>query len=222
MNIDRSKIIERIQLLLNLSRSPNPNEAESAVLKAKKLMDNYHISQKEVNDATSSMCGFVIANCRYLDEYRSVVRLLNTYFNVSCMMTGGGHMRTITIYGESMDVEIARQVFTTLIVAFKQRWKEKRRRCPSRYSFMCGLENGVSEQIEEQRTARPVSEQNALIVVKKNVEKAIADFLQHQNFIVRKPIPTKKTKIEGTSYWVGVVEGRTINIYTPCKGEVTP
>ena len=47
----KEKVIERIRLLLNLGRSPNPNEAESAVAMAAKLMDDYRISKEEVDAA---------------------------------------------------------------------------------------------------------------------------------------------------------------------------
>jgi hypothetical protein len=215
----REKIIDRVRLLLNLGRSPNANEAESAVAMAARLMDDHRISEEEVGKAEHDICFFVIGPVRILREHREVINILLGYFNVKVLTKAIGRMRNISVYGEPADLEIARQVYNTLLAAFKQRWQEckARRKRADRYSFMRGIACGVMDRLDMQRQSRPTTERNALIVIEKNIEVAVDEFCKKEGISVAGVEKVKEQEIDRGTQWAGFVEGLAIDVYSPLQ-----
>ena len=209
----KEKVIERIRLLLNLGRSPNPNEAESAVAMAAKLMDDYRISKEEVDRAGARIQSVDVGPLRYFVEHRVVVRLLEGYFNVTTLWSRVGRMRTIHIYGDPADLEVALQVYRTLLMVFKQRWDRCKRKCSDRVGFMYGIKEGVARQCQCQRDERPVAEQNALVVIQRSNREAVIDFIKQHEGGIGKPRPEKRDRVSSEAYCLGYAEGLTVKIF---------
>jgi len=214
-----SKVIERIQCLLNLGRSPNPHEAEAAVAMAKKLMDDYRLTEADVSRAASKIQRYQLDVCRFTVVHRSVLVILEWDFNVRVATRKQNRQRIIAIYGTPADLVIAEQVYRTLLDAFTQRWKTRRQKKLDRPNFMAGLQHGVHVQLQRTHDARPVNEQNALMVIQQNLYDEIGDFMQNECDVVKTPEKFKETIRHTESYSQGFVEGLAIDVFQPCKGD---
>ena len=206
-----AKIIERIHLLLNLGRSPNPHEAEAAVAMAAKLMDDYRISKEDVDKA--HVVSVDIGQARASVEHRLITYLLQNYFNVLVSYSIVGRMRHSTIHGNSTDTYVALQVYRTLMAAFKQRWNEHKRKFSDRTGFMYGIKDGIESQLQQNQQKRSASEQNALVVIHQNNCTAIKEALKKQGMNVKNRAAREKNHYDIDSYCSGYTEGLTVKIY---------
>lgn len=123
---ERIRIIERIKLLLNLGKSPNPNEAETAVAKAMLLMDEYDISREEVDKAVREIESFEVGPLAARIEHRCVVNLLVVYFRVKCMTMTIARKRKFMFYGEPHNIEIAKMFTKRLLRRFRAGGKREK------------------------------------------------------------------------------------------------
>ena len=223
----REKIIERIKLLFNLGQSPFPHEAESAVAMAARLMDDYKISKEEIDlgIAEPGITYVRLKEQRFMIEHQLILAILMRFFYTKTTTRVTGASRIITIYGKADDVDTSVRVFNVLLGAFKQRWKEykstTKTREGARYNFIRGLFLGVVKQLDDQRKIRPVSERNALIVVKEDIDNQIVAFFEQQGIKeekCRKNVIVHDPRVE----WAGYVEGLNININEKIEENVPP
>lgn len=113
-NTNNEKIIEKIKKVLELSKNnPSPEEAQSAALKAQKLMVEYHISLKEVEaveDVDEITETQVIVGTGNKWKYQ-LARIIAKNFRCRHFYYGKS---IIVFYGHETDTEIAAMTFETL------------------------------------------------------------------------------------------------------------
>ena len=224
---NRHKVIERIRLLLNLGRSPNLNEAESAVAMAKKLMEDFQISQSDIHISATDIQKVCIGMVRWSAEHNFVFAILQQFFNIRYTYITINGRRKVTVYGMQDDIDLALQVAHSLLKTFRSLWAKQSKTIEhqwrreigdpmDKYSFMSGILFSVSQRLKEQRNNRPVSEKTALVVSETERQKALNAFYD--------ALDTRETKhrkhtIDNDSFENGIIAGLTVECFTLCKGD---
>ena len=109
-------ILNKIQKLLNLSKSSNPNEAASALRMARTLMQKHNVSMSDVELSTIDECS---VSLKGMFSDRKIIGMLSTIimkcFNIKCLCRiSGNRIVKITFVGEKTSIELATYAFTYL------------------------------------------------------------------------------------------------------------
>lgn len=138
---------QRVKKLLALSKSPNENEAMSALRKANELMAEYSLTQAE-------FAGYVeksVKSTKRAVEWRTVLanaveRLYATY-HYRDVNTG-----SFVFYGEELDVFMSTEMFTYLVKTIDRMAKQNiRKNAKHRYrqSYRAGIASRLWDRINE-------------------------------------------------------------------------
>ena len=175
--MDTEKIIAKIKKVLELSRNnPSQEEAKAAALKAQKLMAEYHITMKEVDD---------VEDIENIVEKTVSVGMGNKWkYYLAAIVSKNFRCKhffygtsTIVFYGYETDATIAAETFTFLFQtgrkaanAYYMKLRNDCQRNGYRFvgdgiknNFLIGYMEGIREGLENQCTA-------LMIVVPKEVE----------------------------------------------------
>lgn len=174
-----SELMVKIQKLLALSGSPNEHEAQSALARANALMLENNLTYENVAEfqARSESREYITEKRTLETKYGGrqldgICRILQKYFFVKVVYIGGhrgyGSNRTVAIFGESSNVDVAKHVFNTLYNVFPPLWDAYRVRTfasrRDQTSYYYGLEKGFGDKLDEERksaTAMPMASPNA-------------------------------------------------------------
>ncbi|MDR2407904.1 MAG: DUF2786 domain-containing protein [Bacteroidales bacterium] len=183
----RAKRIERIELLFNLGRSPNSNEAAAAVAKAKQLMDEYNIEQYEIKKVKSDSVIRYDTNYyikRLKRHHYRIFDLLRSFFYVDCICVYTNKGLQLILIGLPIYVEVADvlygkvlKIFTNQVSQYKKVLKAKKDVFYYE-SYVDGFFNGIVLQLrsQRQRDEKLQQNQNALIISEQVIKAAIDDF----------------------------------------------
>lgn len=110
----QEKIIEKIRKLLSLAENnPNPSEAESAMLKAQKLLLQYKIEMKEIKDTKKVKIIEAVTNCSANTPWaRALGGIISDNFR--CMFFLGRiskRDRKVVFLGEEDDAIVAQSMY---------------------------------------------------------------------------------------------------------------
>lgn len=153
-------MIEKIQKLLSLSKSCNEAEAQAAFQKAKQLADKMGLELELIaiqENREAEKLPFEKLNVSYgrlpvIHKY--TVRIIQTYFHAKMVYFTVDRKSRVVFVGRKDKVEIAKEVYNQLLLAFDYLWKNYKARYnlknKDKASYLYGLEQGFISKLEEQ------------------------------------------------------------------------
>lgn len=135
---DREAITEKIKKLLALSESPNQHEAESAMAKVNKLLEQHQIEMSEVLvEEIKTNGAFKGETIEISETYRSFIRTLAGAAAHLCDVghIGAGRQSTVFFVGTRADVKLAESLFHYLFDS----WKAIVRADCAEWKYECGF-----------------------------------------------------------------------------------
>ena len=232
----QSSLIEKIQKLLRLSGSNNQHEAELALSKAKQLAVENEINLASINvweklDEKYEL-GYLDSGKRASICSHYVAWILNSYFNVKIIYTGGRLTgRKIAFIGKKQDIEISQYIYSYLINTIMSLWRNYMLKtgvgCDARNSWMYGCYMGLNSKLEESKKqaeenkfneiniskpeeSQEIKQRYSLMVVnnKEKLQKATEDFFPSLKNGAKKSLNLSDLD----AYSNGITSGRNINL----------
>lgn len=124
---DQSKIIDKIKKLLNLSKSPNPNEAAVAMKMAISLMNKHKITQETIdeNDIVINNVYCCVTNAfERMPKYETYfINSISHIFGVRVIYNYVGDKKAYSVYGYKERVDVASYVIE--VIARKLKYLRK-------------------------------------------------------------------------------------------------
>lgn len=204
--IDNGRIVERIKKLLTLgSNNPSQSEAESAIMKAHRLMAQHNIKEIDL-EISNEKITYATYFCVHKGDkkYRkNLASIIANNFRCRSYSQDG----QIAFFGRSNDSEIARETFEyTYRFINREADRLYRQRRSEGYSgsgvvnsYALGFLQGLHEKLSQQSTA-------LMVVVPKDVQEQYAEI--SKNFKVTKTRIHVKN-LDHEAFEQGQVDGRT-------------
>lgn len=205
-NTDNGRVIEKIRKLLTLgNNNPSQNEAESAIMKAHRLMAQHGINELDLESSQQKFT-YTTLCCEHKGDKmyrRNLGHIIADNFRCRFYLRGG----QVAFFGRNDDAVAARETFEytyRFISRESDRLYRKRRNegfsgSGVVNSYALGFLQGLKEKLDQQSTA-------LMVVVPKDVQEQYAD--------ISKDFTTRKTKIRVSrvdrgAYAQGQTDGRT-------------
>lgn len=161
MNDDRRRILAKIKALLAKVEGQGATEAEAAtaLAMARRLMEQYHFDQSEVEGVEwSTLDGETYAGTGRTDA-DFISPILADFFRVRVVLAeeyrGDSWIIQVKIFGDAIDVEVASWVYSYLADTYEAMWLEHRirTRCRKdrRRAFYQGLMIGLHGRLGRER-----------------------------------------------------------------------
>ncbi|GHU05047.1 hypothetical protein FACS1894147_10800 [Spirochaetia bacterium] len=169
-NLDAIK--KRIKKILALSKSPNENEADTALKLAQKLMEEYHLNESECLYERQS-----VPATKRLSQWRTI--LANAVARLYCCYTyRNTRDGTIIFYGDSFDVFMAGEMYRYLAKTVERMAKQNiRKTAKSKYreNYKLGIACNLYVRIQTLGAAASWApeRENKILAVKKSLESEI-------------------------------------------------
>lgn len=228
--MNREKAIDKIQKLLALGRRSNYQaEAETALVRAQRLMLAYNIEMGEVDQAEIDGGDAYVFETAWNGSRRPVEAkflqpIVSEFFFVRILVhpSDMGMPATMQFFGDRHNVAVARYAWVFLVRTFRDLWRKYKRGRRlgegDRQAYYWGLEQGFRARLNRERESAfrdlPASE-NALTVVGNRLDSALrAEFPELRTKTRRHTIVGKDSSIED-----GRRDGENINLRTPIAGE---
>ena len=202
MNTDAEIIKKRIKKLLALSKSPNENEAMTALQKAQKLMEAYHITEAECVYAAQT-----VKATKRESAWRST--LANTVASLyACEALHDASSGQMIFYGESFDVFVAKEMYGYLSKTIDRMVKQnvrKRNTLKYKNQYRFGIVCRLAIRIYElgQKVSWAPEREHKLLAVKKAAENEFGIIMRGE----------LKTPLRDKAFTRGVADGGTVSLH---------
>lgn len=210
------KVKSKIQKLMALSQSDNPNEAQVATAKANDYLIKYnlrHLQESEAHIQWESVMRTVAVAKKMNASMNGLYDILK-YFHVQPIFNRKKEGVTLDVFGSHLNTEIADYMAKTLLFEFENLWKKKKLKDPkmkgmrAKNSYILGVAKGFAAKLETQHGELKKGPQGkALILLKKD--------LSHQ-FNLAFPRVSRQggssASIDGHAFGSGTRDGRNLNI----------
>jgi hypothetical protein len=222
----KEKIIERIKLLFNLGKSPNENEAASAINMAKKLMEDHKISEHELgNLEKTNLVRKELGPYIEKTEHTSIMMIVQKFFFVQIYTARSKRTSkriAIVFVGKENDIDIAIFIYITLLKLFKK-WYAKTKKIDNtidRESFMVGMSLGILDQLEKDLQNKNDTDKNKLMIIREKIENEADEYMKQKNISVG-TIHCNIKEVESESFQSGYQCGSIAEIFNKLKKEKT-
>jgi len=209
--IEKEKIIIKIQKLLALSSSSNINESQLATQKANELLIKYNIERLSENCDEEVYVKRILKKGRTNGKLRAIYEILKTFF-VSPVFNYGKEGVYLEVVGKKVNVEMAEFVGLYLDRELESLWEtikiqEGIKGVRSKNSFMEGVAKGYIDKINEAQA----SETKALIIVAKNLKEDL------KMVYPRLSSSSSQSKIDPRSKNLGQGQGKKLKFGRPLE-----
>lgn len=201
--MDIQSIIDKIQKLQALSKSPaNENEALAATAIANKLIDQYRLSQAEleikgeVEEPLEEDGSFIYESGKVTVWKLDLVHVLVKHYGLSVWnnrtFKTGRQVSRFKLVGRKSDIDVAKYMFSWLVLQCQQLADKEAKGKGRVYiaSYCSGFVNGVSFQLKLSRS--DVQKETSSAAIVKIDERGLASkkFMNelHSNLIMSKPL----------------------------------
>lgn len=155
--IRSSHVLEKIKKLLALSESSNINESQSALIKAKQLMREYGIQERESSNETIHRI-ILSPYVKLTQEYNTIIHIVrqisNTWVLLSVLPSGE---KVIYAHGTKTECEIASYLFDYLKRELAHHYQTARRTrnlsSNAKTSFYVGVQHEMEKRFQSQKIA---------------------------------------------------------------------
>ena len=227
----QSDILDKIRKLLRLadrSRGSTENEAKVALSKAQELMTRHNIDSVlfRMEHGESGTASFKVDKGK-VDLPKTlnpadfmILSLLQSHFNVRCILTHTKTATPVDIIGAPEDVDFAIFAFNYLRQTFFRCWNEFKKSAwnPDKASYYRGLRDGINTELKaakqraEESYATDQQQTYALVVVDQTA--AISRYVDEHYGKLRNRA-SRARRVDSSSYFAGETKGRTIQINRP-------
>ena len=174
--LEVSSILRKVQKLMALSTSANPNEAELAMLKAQELLLKANIDASYLSsvDEEQVLLKRIMQQKKEDGKMRAIAKILETFF-VSVVYRKASGLVCLEILGEPTNVEIAEYVAGFLSSELDSLWKQSQLKgMIAKNSFFHGIAKGYCTKIDALKRSYDSSVSTALMVIEKKLTQAKA------------------------------------------------
>lgn len=218
MSENNEKIQEKIQRLLALATSPNEHEARSALLKARKLMAKYKISEHDLDDAEGQDVKHIRTGVTYTQRrdpwaYSLAYVIANNHCCEAFRMKEKGKQTAeICFAGFETDAVICKNLFVYAMDCIRSVTKELRKESTKKadgygFGFTVGLNDAYKKQEKEENWG-------LVLVVPEKVKESTSDM---------KKIKTRTDKMKSAdarSFIKGLKDGHKFHEQKRLEGDI--
>lgn len=211
-----SNVLEKIKKLLALSESSNINEAQSALLKAQKLMREYGISGEE--DSSKKIYRIILTKYNnFTTEISSIIQIVKKISNCWVALFHEGGTSIAYAHGTKTECELASYLFDylqrELAYHFNVAKKEHKLSYGAKKSFYIGVETEMMSKLRKQEAE---SQNNALVCYDAKNEEASKELIYKSQKFTKK---SRSNEISNTgAYLSGRETGRNLRIQNGITG----
>ena len=201
----------RVKKLLALSKSPNENEAASALRKANDLMADYKLIAEQFSDYTKAK----VKGTKRFVRWRVV--LANAVENLYATFHYTDHEGNIVFIGEDLDVFMSTEMYKYLVKTIDRMAKQNIRK-NAKYKYRQSYKAGIASRLYDRmyELGQQCSWRNPKEL--KGQKKQIADFVEKQ---VAVEISKKKfEKANPTAFSKGISDANEINLSRQMTGKL--
>ena len=222
MTNDKEKLLEKLQKLFALSKSDNQHEAELALAKANKLMEEHQIGMSEVDLFEDG--GSITENDVTIDgvkPYMKNIMVLSNaaakFYNAKAVRMMVGHTPGVKLrfYGTPTDILAAKETFNYLLNSWKSisehdmkitgyRGHAKIFKNSHFFGFALAIEERVKELVAQRDINVKAATGRSLVVVK---DAALNDYLKN---IKMQTVKTAPKRFFRSAYSAGQISGQNI------------
>lgn len=208
---DNSSIMEKIKKLLALSESPNMNEAQSALLKARQLMREYNLEDAERKD-TQKIYRLGLHDYKsYTAELMTITYIIKQVSNVYVVLNGGYPLNTISAHGTKTEVEIAEYLFSYLKRELDYQYKQMRKNGDFYGRGKTSFYNGVLSEMQKRFSKQEENSNWGLVEYNKENEKLARNLVYSD---VRLKSKVSHTRVSNSkAYNSGKETGKNLRIH---------
>jgi len=208
MNDDISAVKRRIRKLLALSKSPNENEAVSALEKARRLMDEHHLTEGECRYARRD-----VKSVKRLSKWRGVLACAVAWLNY-CETFRGALSGKQVFFGEDLDAFMAAEMFGYLTKTIERMARRNIRRNAKRAfreAYKLGAACRIACRIDEMGNAASwlPGREGRLLAVRKAREEQVPDLVMEN---------LKLTGTGSRAFRQGSRDGKSISLNRQATG----
>lgn len=228
---EHERQVRRIEKLLALAESSNPNEAALAMERARALSIEYQMGRK--NEGRNYTYVLINLQKKTMPAHQSsIASILCTHFYVDCVSRSQYDAKSresykvLEILGSIENVQIAEYVFWYLWRELPLLWKayatQGGKKRASQRSFYLGVLNGFHDKLSQEKTtaeakamAMPSGQNPGLLVLDKSLERVLKQELK--SFVTER-FPrlnrggTSKSCLEADAYHSGVARGKSLEL----------
>lgn len=215
-----TKVIEKIQKLLNLAQSSNTHEAQLATTKANQLLVQYHLETISRSEEKTYFLKQVLTTKTKSGKLYAIYEIL-TSFMVQPVMNHTKNGIILEVTGGATEVELADYVAHFLDHELDFIWKQaqkedaKLKGIKAKNSFFRSLAAGYLTKIKESHLNLSSSQSKALIAISQDLE------LASQAFYGRFSKSYSKHSIDSHASAQGEKAGRNLNINKGVTAKIT-
>ena len=202
----------RVKKLLALSKSPNENEAASALRKANELMADYKLTAEQFSDYTKAK----VKGTKRFVRWRVV--LANAVENLYATYHYSDHEGNIVFIGEELDVFMSTEMYKYLVKTIDRMAKQnirKNAKYKYRQSYRAGIASRLYDRMYE--LGQQCSWRNPKEL--KAQKKQIAEFVEKQ--VAIESSKKKFEKANPTAFLKGNNDANGINLSRQMTGSGT-
>ncbi len=175
-------LINKIKKLLALATSENPQEAQSANLKANELILKYNLQwaqKRELSEDQETFTARVIEGKKISAKERAIYEMLKVFFVQTIFSTGRGAF-ALEVIGEKKNIEMSIHIADFLFSHLEFLWITHKKNNPNfnanlaaRHSFFLGISEGFIEQYKQAQDTIQKSKsefEGAVVLIEKQLQ----------------------------------------------------
>lgn len=205
-----NQVKSKIKKLLALSRSPNENEAASALQKANDLMDQYNLSaDKIIVDDVVCIKAYALKKTSYRETVAAAVSWLYSVYVIHETGKNWTPNERLNFYGSRIDVFIATEMYTYLIKSIERMAKQNLRsnaKTAYRESYKTGLTRNICSRIFE------MGDRVSWAPEREQKRDAIERIVKDQSDVPISPDNINPVKVSLAALAKGLNDGNLINL----------
>jgi len=219
-----TSVVDRVQKLLALSKSENANEAATAAALANKLIDQYRLSEIDLEikgqaeEPIEEDAGYIYESGKVTTWKYTLVGLLVQHYGLSwwndTSYLTGRMVSRYKLVGRRSDITVAKYMFNWLVLEC-QRLSNQHAKGQGRVyvaSYCEGFVSGIADQLRASRVEVQKDATSAAIIRLDARSEASSDFLDnlHPELVVKKKKSFSRYNAMG--YSAGLTSGRNIHL----------
>jgi len=222
-NSNLTSVIDRVQKLLALSKSSNANEAAAAAAAANRLIDQYRLSEADLESTTDSVepieedAGYIYESGRINPWKSQLVSVLIRHYGLAAWndtdFSTGRQVSRYRLVGRKSDITIAKYMFSWLTTEC-QRLSDREAKGKGRIyvgSYCLGFVNGVAAQLRLSRTdAQKGASSSAIVKIDSRSEEA--EQVMRQLHKLRSKKATSSSHIDYSAFSAGKNKGESLHL----------
>jgi hypothetical protein len=218
-----NSIIEKVQKLISLSKSSNINEAAAAAAAANKLIDQYRLSEADLNSETElddpliEDSGFVYETKKIIGWKSNLAINLASHYGCAIMNStfypSGRKVSRYKLFGKKSDIEITRYMFSWLTnecIRLCQKEAHGRGKIFAQ-SYCQGFVAGIKSQLETSRNAVKKEATSSAIIKIDSREKESLNF-RNKLYSLKAGKYQSASKIDPAAFSAGLNKGKSLHL----------